>query len=91
MLTVPLPEHRRPTDWERTVAGLADARWATADMAYRREALAAVGGFDERFPRAYREDSDLALRVLDAGYEIRSGRRARRSPWSSRPATPTTC
>ena len=32
-------------------------------MAYRRTALEAVGGFDERFPRAFREDADLALRV----------------------------
>ena len=28
-------------------------------MTYRRDALAAVGGFDERFPRAFREDADL--------------------------------
>ena len=60
---VPLPGDRRPTDWERSTGGPGAARWATADMAYRREALAAVGGFDERFPRAYREDADLALRV----------------------------
>ena len=32
-------------------------------MAYRRTALVAVGGFDERFRRAFREDSDLALRL----------------------------
>ena len=44
-------------------------------MAYRREALAAVGGFDERFPRAYREDADLGLRVLDAGWRIVRGQR----------------
>src|SRR3954453_15098669 len=60
---VPLPEARRPTDWERGTAGLATSSWITADLAYRRAALAAVGGFDERFPRAFREDSDLALRV----------------------------
>jgi histidinol-phosphate phosphatase family protein len=60
---VPLPQHRRPTDWERGTAGLADAVWITADMSYRRDALAAVGGFDERFPRAFREDADLGLRV----------------------------
>ena len=47
---VPLPTGRRPTDWERVSAGLAGGRWITADMAYRRSALAAVGGFDERFP-----------------------------------------
>ena len=45
-LHVPLPSHRRPTDRERNVAGLADAAWITADMAVRRDALADVGGFD---------------------------------------------
>ncbi|HEX6022174.1 MAG TPA: HAD-IIIA family hydrolase [Solirubrobacter sp.] len=72
-IVVPVPE--RPTDWERNVAGLEDAHWATADMAYRRDVLAAVGGFDERFPRAYREDADLGLRVVDAGWQIVRGRR----------------
>jgi histidinol-phosphate phosphatase family protein len=75
---VPLPE--RPTDWERNVGGLATARWATADMAYRRSALAAVGGFDERFPRAYREDADLGLRVVAAGWRIVDGRRVVEHP-----------
>ena len=74
-IRVPLPRDRRPTDWERNVAGLERARWATADMAYRRDALAAVGGFDERFPRAYREDADLALRLCEAGWRIVDGRR----------------
>lgn len=74
-LHVPLPVDRRPTDWERNVAGLETARWATADMAYRRAALAAVGGFDERFPRAFREDADLALRVVEAGWRIVAGDR----------------
>ncbi|MEU3622870.1 HAD family hydrolase [Amycolatopsis coloradensis] len=74
-LVVPLPPDRRPTDDERGTAGLETARWITADMAYRREALAEVGGFDERFPRAYREDSDLALRVAKAGHLIAKGER----------------
>jgi len=72
---VPLPEERRPTDWERNVRGLESARWATADMAYRRAVLTEVGGFDERFPRAYREDADLGLRVARSGYRIVRGRR----------------
>jgi histidinol-phosphate phosphatase family protein len=72
---VPMPAGRRPTDWERNVRGLETARWATADMAYRREVLARVGGFDERFPRAYREDADLGLRVVRAGYRIVVGSR----------------
>jgi histidinol-phosphate phosphatase family protein len=84
---VPLPAHRRPTDWERSTAGLETARWATADMAYRRAALAAVAGFDERFPRAYREDADLALRVRRAGWRLERGARsivhpARPADWS---------
>jgi histidinol-phosphate phosphatase family protein len=74
-LVVPLPTGRKPTDWERNVAGLQTARWATADMAYRRAALAAVGGFDERFPRAYREDADLGARVVAAGWRIVTGDR----------------
>ncbi len=75
-IRVPRPVGRRPTDWERNVAGLECAHWATADMAYRRAALEAVGGFDERFPRAYREDTDLGLRVTAAGWSIVRGRRA---------------
>lgn len=72
---VPLPTDRAPTDWERNVAGLEEARWATADLAYRRDVLVAVGGFDERFPRAYREDADLGLRVTAAGWRIVRGER----------------
>lgn len=74
-IDVPLPADRPPTDWERGTAGLAGARWITADMAYRRTALLAVGGFDERFPRAYREDADLALRVREAGWHLVRGQR----------------
>jgi cellulose synthase/poly-beta-1,6-N-acetylglucosamine synthase-like glycosyltransferase len=74
-IVVPLPGDRRATDIERGTAGLATARWITADMAYRRAALQLVGGFDERFPRAYREDADLALRVAAAGYRLVRGRR----------------
>ncbi|MDQ3859817.1 MAG: glycosyltransferase, partial [Actinomycetota bacterium] len=75
-VVVPLPAARPPTDWERDVAGLERARWATADMAYRRSVLVAVGGFDERFGRAYREDAELALRVQAAGYRLLRGQRA---------------
>jgi HAD superfamily hydrolase (TIGR01662 family) len=85
-IEVPLPAGRRPTDAERGTAGLASARWITADIAYRRAALERVGGFDERFPRAYREDADLALRVMAAGYRIVVGRR--RTVHPLRPAGP---
>ncbi|GAB3309731.1 HAD-IIIA family hydrolase [Epidermidibacterium keratini] len=73
---VPLPSDRRPTDWERSCRGLEDASYITADLSYRRAALAAVGGFDERFPRAYREDADLALRVRMTGGQIVRGERS---------------
>ncbi|MEU1789627.1 glycosyltransferase [Streptomyces sparsogenes] len=79
-ITVPLPTDRRPTDWERNTAGLATSRWITADMAYRRAALEAVGGFDERFPRAHREDADLALRVQAAGWALAVGERRTTHP-----------
>jgi HAD superfamily hydrolase (TIGR01662 family) len=85
VIDVPRPAGRRPTDWERGTAGLAGARWITADMAYRRTALLAAGGFDERFPRAFREDADLALRLLDLGWELRQG--ARRTTHPVRPAS----
>jgi len=77
---VPLPPCRRPTDWERNTAGLACAHWITADIAYRRDALERVGGFDERFRRAYREDADLALRIRDAGFGLVRGDRLVRHP-----------
>jgi histidinol-phosphate phosphatase family protein len=79
-IVVPLPPGRRPTDDERGTAGLEQARWITADMAYRRDVLVEVGGFDERFPRAFREDSDLALRVTEAGYRIVTGQRITTHP-----------
>lgn len=75
VVRVPVASDRRQTDWERNVQGLERARWATADMAYRRHVLEEVGGFDERFPRAYREDADLALRVLERGYRLVRGHR----------------
>ncbi|GAB2678689.1 HAD-IIIA family hydrolase [Kribbella swartbergensis] len=72
---IKVPTGPRPTDWERSTAGLENAEWATADMAYRRTALDQVGGFDERFPRAYREDAELALRVRQHGWELVKGTR----------------
>ena len=65
----------REPDPEDLVKGLETAVWITADMAFRREAFWAVGGFDERFPRAYREDSDLGLRITRTGGRIASGTR----------------
>ena len=79
-LRVPLPAGRAPTDWERVTATLADGAWITADMAYRRAALASVGGFDERLPRAFREDSELAHRIRRAGWTLSHGQRTSTHP-----------
>lgn len=61
-IEVPLPE--QPTDWERETGGLARAEFATANTFVRRSALERVGGFDERFTRAWREDSDLMFALM---------------------------
>jgi glycosyltransferase involved in cell wall biosynthesis len=76
IIDVPLPA--RPTDWQRNVGRLASAQWITADLAVRRIALFEVGGFDERFRRAYREDTDIALRLTGAGWELARGTRRTR-------------
>jgi Glycosyl transferase family 2 len=83
-IVVPLPGGRQPTDRERNVARLEEAEWITADMAVRRAALADVAGFDERFRRAYREDSDFALRLRGRGWRLERG--ARRSTHPVQPA-----
>jgi len=82
-ISVPVPEGRRPTDVERRTLGLNGASWITADMAYRRTALVETGGFDERFPRAFREDADLALRTVRNGYAIAWGERVTTHPLAS--------
>jgi histidinol-phosphate phosphatase family protein len=83
VLEVPSSTERRSTDDERRTQRLSTARWITADMAYRRDVLVAAGGFDERFPRAYREDSDLALRIVSSGHRIIGGARRTSHPIAS--------
>ena len=82
-IRVPAPDRRPPTDAERRTTNLTGALWITADMAYRRLALLATGGFDERFPRAFREDADLALRTVRLGYAIVCGERVTTHPLAS--------
>jgi glycosyltransferase involved in cell wall biosynthesis len=67
-IVVPLPA--LPTDYEADAGGLARAEFATANVFVTRAALAAAGGFDERFTSAWREDSDLQFTLLRAGSEI---------------------
>lgn len=58
---------RRPTDHELMTRGLETAEFVTANAFVRRDVLERLGGFDERFRRAWREDSDLHFRLMDAG------------------------
>jgi len=67
-IVVPLPAN--PTDYERDASRLEDGEFATANCFYRRDVLQSVGGFDERFTAAWREDSDLYLTLLDRGYRL---------------------
>jgi glycosyltransferase involved in cell wall biosynthesis len=84
-VVVPLPED--PTDYERNAAGLSTAEFVTANCFYLRSALEAVGGFDERFAMAWREDSDLWLTFMGRGERLVSAEDAivlhplRPAPW----------
>jgi len=62
-VVVPVPD--RPTDYEKNVAHLATAEFITANCACTRSALERTGGFDEDFPTAWREDSDLHFKLLE--------------------------
>src|SRR5690349_11608224 len=65
-----MPLRAAPTDYERDASGLSRAEFATANCFVRRSALETVGGFDERFTAAWREDSDLQFSLLDAGFKV---------------------
>ena len=60
-----------PTDHELMTRGLERAEFVTANAFVRRSALFEVGGFDERFKRAWREDSDLQFALLGKGRIVR--------------------
>ncbi len=62
-VVVPVPA--KPTDYEKNVAHLANAEFVTANCACSRAALELTGGFDEEFPIAWREDSDLEFKLLE--------------------------
>jgi glycosyltransferase involved in cell wall biosynthesis len=82
---VPLPAE--PTDYERDAAGLNHAEFATANCFVSRSMLERVGGFDERYTSAWREDSDLQFSILAAGGQVEKAPNAvvvhpvRPAPW----------
>lgn len=84
---VVMPIQSVPTDYERDAARLADAEFVTANCFVTVAMLEAVGGFDERFKLAWREDSDLHFGLLAHGAVVHRAPRAlvvhpvRPAPW----------
>lgn len=67
-IVMPIPDP--PTDYERDAQGLERAEFVTANCFVRRAVLECIGGFDEGFRMAWREDSDLQFRLLRSGARI---------------------
>lgn len=84
-IVMPIPEP--PTDYERDAQGLERSEFATANCFVRREVLERIGGFDEGFRMAWREDSDLHFRLLRCGARVAKAPQAvvvhpvRPAPW----------
>jgi GT2 family glycosyltransferase len=66
--SVPLPDKR--TDFAINIAQLEHADFITANCACTKAALNKVGGFDERFKMAWREDSDLEFKFITHHIQI---------------------
>lgn len=60
-----MPLSHTPTDYELDAKQLETAEFVTANCFCRKQVLDDLGGFDERFRFAWREDSDLQFRLLD--------------------------
>lgn len=69
-MTRPPQAAGRPTPLTHLVANLRGGNFITCNMFYRRSAFVGLGGFDRRFLRANREDSDFAFAVLEQGGRI---------------------
>ena len=67
-IVMPIPG--TPTDYERDANHLERAVFVTANCFCLRASLERLGGFDERFRVAWREDSDLYFRLIRAGARI---------------------
>lgn len=84
-LVVPQPDN--PTDYERNAAGLEGSEFITANCFYRRRVLEEIGGFEESYTMAWREDTDFWLTLLERGDNLTVESRAlvthpvRPAPW----------
>lgn len=73
---VVMPLNGTPTDYELDAKNLETAEFVTANCFCRKHVLEDIGGFDERFRFAWREDSDLHFRLIDYRANIRREPRA---------------
>jgi GT2 family glycosyltransferase len=86
-IEMPLPS--RPTHHQREARLLETAEFVTANCFCRKEVLEQLGGFDERFTRPWREDSDLHFRLLKMNANISHAPEAlvvhpvRPAPWGA--------
>lgn len=84
---IEMPISATPTDYERDARHLETAEFVTANCFCRKTILETLGGFDERFRFAWREDSDFYFRLLDNAARIVHAPRAvivhpvRPAPW----------
>jgi hypothetical protein len=84
-IVMPLPPD--PTDYELDASRLALAEFVTANCFCRRRVLEAVGGLDENFTAAWREDSDLFFSLIERSAKVAHAPQAvvvhpiRPAPW----------
>jgi len=67
---VQVPLSAQPTDFERNTAQLQTAEFVTANCCCSKDALLIVGGFDESFGMAWREDSELQFKMITEGIPV---------------------
>lgn len=59
-----VPVSQQPTDFELNTKGLETGNFVTANCVCTKATLAIIGGFDEDFTAAWREDSDLEFKLI---------------------------
>lgn len=67
---VRVPLSAQPTDFEWNTAQLQTAEFVTANCCCSKDALLIVGGFDESFGMAWREDSELQFKMITEGIPV---------------------
>jgi glycosyltransferase involved in cell wall biosynthesis len=65
-----VPHSKTPTDYEKNIANLETAEFITANCAITKNIFNKVDGFDEAFPIAWREDSDMHFKLIEASVPI---------------------